>query len=82
MTSSSFALKRPRAWLATTDLLARLWHRGTRRRLPAPAPLGELDSYLLRDIQALGRVHGQALEYSELARYDRQQARRAGHLKT
>ncbi|MBC7682511.1 MAG: hypothetical protein H7172_09270 [Ferruginibacter sp.] len=81
MTSSTLALKRPLAWRATADLLARLWRRATRRRPPAPAPLGELDSHLLRDIQALGRVHGQTLEYSELTRYDRQQARRTTHLK-
>ena len=80
MHSSPLALKRPLAWRSAADLLARLWLRCTRRRPPAPAPLGaldELDTHLLRDIQAPGRVHGQAQEYSELARFDRQQAQRA-----
>lgn len=81
MTSFTLASKRPLACRTAADLLARLWQRCTRRRTIAPAPLGELGSHLLRDIQAPGRVHGQALEHSELARYDRQQARRATHQK-
>ena len=80
MHSSTLALKRPPAWRAAADLVARLWQRCTRRRPPATAhlgPLGELDNHLLRDIQAPGRVHGQARKRSELARFDRQQAQRA-----
>nr|WP_315187525.1 hypothetical protein [uncultured Albidiferax sp.] len=80
MTSSTLPFKRPLAWRTAADLLARLWQRCTRPPI-VPAPLGELDNHLLRDIQAPGRVHGQALEHSELARYDRQQARRATHQK-
>jgi hypothetical protein len=76
MTLSTLALKRPQPKRYSTHLLARLWQRCTRRNLPDAAPLGELGSHLLRDIQAPGRVHGQAQEHSELARYDRQQARR------
>jgi CubicO group peptidase (beta-lactamase class C family) len=81
MTSTTFALKPPLAWRAAADRVARLWQRCTRRRLPAAESLGELDTHLLRDIQAPGRVHGQALEHSELARFDRQQAHQATHQK-
>lgn len=81
MYSSPLALKRPPAWRASAALLARLWQRCTRRRPIVSTPLGEFDTHLLRDIQAPGRVHGQALEHSELARFDRQQARQATHQK-
>lgn len=81
MTSSTLALKRPLDWHTGTALLVRLWLRYTRHRPPAAASLGELGNHLLRDIQGPDRVHGQALEHSELARYDRQQARHAAHLK-
>ena len=81
MTSTTLAFNRPLAWRNAADLLVRLWQRGTRRYPPAAAPLGELDNHLLRDIQAPGRVHGQAREHSELARYDRQQAQRASNRK-
>lgn len=80
MPLSTLALKRPLAWRSSTQLLARLWQHCTRRSPPAATPLGELNSHLLRDIQAPGCVHGQAQEHSELARYDRQQARRASRL--
>lgn len=80
MHSSPLALKRPPAWRSAADLLARLWLRCTRRRPPAAAP-GELDTHLLRDIEAPGRVHGQVREHSELARFDRQQAQRASRRK-
>lgn len=81
MHSSTLALKRPLAWRASAALLARLWQRCTRRRTIFSTPLGELDTHLLRDIQAPGRVHGQALEHSELARFDRQHAQRASRQK-
>lgn len=80
MTLFTPALKRPLTWRPSTHLLARLWQLCTRRNPAATAPLGELDNHLLRDIQAPGRVHGQAHEHSELTRYDRQQARRASNL--
>lgn len=81
MTLFTLVLKRPQAKRNNANFLTRLWQRCTRRRPAAVAPLGELVSHLLRDIQAPGRVHGQAQEHSELARYDRQQAQRAAHLK-
>ena len=76
MTLPTLVLKRPQAKRDNANLLSRLWQRFTRRNSPDAAPLGELGNHLLRDIHAPGRVHGQAQEHSELARYDRQQARR------
>ncbi|MEO6275718.1 MAG: hypothetical protein ABIP34_21225 [Rhodoferax sp.] len=81
MTSSPLTLKQPLAWRTSADLLARLWQRCTRRSPPDTVPVGALGNHLLRDMDAFGQVHGQAREHSELARYDRQQARRGAGFK-